>query len=128
MNLNINDVMKKYTKSQILKIKDFLLSEIDDSELDEIIEFVKSDTQTKIEKFKELLYEGNEYDGVFLDGNQYIISSDSVNVIIIDTMRSKYDKNTVTDMIFEISDFILLLYNKKQVLNYWFLAAIGCKI
>lgn len=118
MNLNINDVMKKYTKSQILKIKDFLLSEIDDSELDEIIEFVKSDTQTKIEKFKELLYEGNEYDGVFLDGNQYIISSDSVNVIIIDTMRSKYDKNTVTDMIFEISDFILLLYNKKQVLNY----------
>lgn len=118
MNLNINDVMKKYTKSQILKIKDFLLSEIDDSELDEIIEFVKSDTQTKIEKFKEFLYEGNEYDGVFLDGNQYIISSDSVNVIIIDTMRSKYDKNTVTDMIFEISDFILLLYNKKQVLNY----------
>ncbi|MBO5382958.1 MAG: hypothetical protein J6A30_01525 [Ruminococcus sp.] len=118
MNLNINDVMKKYTKSQILKIKDFLLSEIDDSELDEIIEFVKSDTQTKLEKFKELLYEGNEYDGVFLDGNQYIISSDSINVIIIDTMRSKYDKNTVTNMIFEISDFILLLYNKKQVLNY----------
>lgn len=118
MNLNINDVMKKYTKSQILKIKDFLLSEIDDSELDEIIEFVKSDTQTKLEKFKELLYEGNEYDGVFLDGNQYIISSDSINVIIIDTMRSKYDKNTVTDMVFEISDFILLLYNKKQVLNY----------
>ena len=118
MNLNVNDVMKKYTKTQIARIKDFFISEIDDSDLEEIIEFIKSDSQTKLDKFKDLLYDGNEYEGILLDGNQYLISSDTTYVTIIDTMSNMYDIEEVTSIIFELSDFIFLLHNKKQVLNY----------
>jgi hypothetical protein len=43
------DIMNKYNLSQRNKIKDFLISEIDDENLNETIDFVNSDDKKKKE-------------------------------------------------------------------------------
>ena len=47
MNLKISNIMNKYSLSQRSKIKDFLISEIDDENLIETIDFVNSDNKKK---------------------------------------------------------------------------------
>lgn len=55
MNLKINNIMNKYSLSQRSKIKDFLISEIDDENLIETIDFVNSDNNQIIKKKKKIL-------------------------------------------------------------------------
>ncbi|MBF2529498.1 hypothetical protein IA627_14870, partial [Listeria seeligeri] len=45
---NIDSIMSKYNKQQVSKIKDFLLSEIDSDNIEETIDFVKSNNQEKM--------------------------------------------------------------------------------
>lgn len=51
MNWKINDVMNKYNLSQRNKIKDFLISEINDENLNETIDFVNSDSKKQKKYF-----------------------------------------------------------------------------
>ena len=114
----IENIMRKYNKFQILKIKDFFLSEIDDTEIDEIIEFVNATDKVKIEKFGDYLYNNKDYEGILLDGNQYLISSNNSNVTIIDTLNYLHSNTENSTIIFDLSEFIFLLNHKKQLLNY----------
>ncbi len=113
-----NNIMKKYTLSQINKIKDFLISEIDDSNLEEVIDFLNSDDETKLTKFSDYLYDGKEYDGICLDGNQYLISNNKDDIVIIDLIGKIYGLSENTEIHFKLSDFVFLIQNKKNFLNY----------
>lgn len=116
--MNITEFLKKYDFVSLNIIKDFLYSEVDDDDLDLIIDFVKSDDNEKLKKYSDYIYQENEYDGVFLDGNQYIISSDRNTVCVIDTLEKKYQRNTIRKMIFNVNDFIFLIKNKKIFFEY----------
>jgi len=114
----IENIMRKYNRFQIIKIKDFFLSEIEDTEINEIIEFVNANDKVKVEKFRDYLYNGKDYKGILLDGNQYLISSNNSNVTIIDTLNNMYSNSEYSTIIFDLSEFIFLLNHKKQLLNY----------
>nr|WP_216661573.1 hypothetical protein [Enterococcus gallinarum] len=111
--------MQSYKKQQIFKIEDFLLSEIDEDNLQETIDFVVSDDVSKKINFSDELYDGNEYEGVFLEGNQYLLSSSEGKVIIIDMLSEAHGVNIKdTRVQFDEEKFIKLITNKKEILNW----------
>ncbi|EAC2300544.1 hypothetical protein RAS25_002437 [Listeria monocytogenes] len=116
---NIDSIMSKYNKQQVSKIKDFLLSEIDSDNIEETIDFVKSNNQEKMGKFQDILYDGGIYSGLFIEGNQYLISSSNRKVLIIDAVseENRVDKE-LTRIECSLEDFTFLLRNIKDVLRY----------
>ena len=74
--------------------------------------------KVKIEKFGDYLYNNKDYEGILLDGNQYLISSNNSNVTIIDTLNHLHSNTENSTIIFDLSEFIFLLNHKKQLLNY----------
>ncbi|GAB5083177.1 hypothetical protein Osc1_23550 [Hominimerdicola sp. 21CYCFAH17_S] len=118
MNWKINDIMNKYSLSQRNKIKDFLISEIDDENLNETIDFVNSDDKKKREIFSDILYEGNKYTGIFLEGNQYLISSNDNEVKIIDYVGIEHGLIDNSEIIFTLTDFVFLVSHKKMTLEF----------
>lgn len=116
---NIESIMSKYNKQQVSKIKDFLLSEIDSDNIEETIDFVKSNNQEKMGKFQDILYDGEIYSGLFIEGNQYLISSSDRKVLIIDAVSEEngVDKE-LTRLECSLEDFTFLLRNIKDVLRY----------
>lgn len=118
MNRKINDIMNKYNLFQRNKIKDFLISEIDDENLNETIDFVNSDDKKKKEIFSDILYEGNEYAGIFLEGNQYLISSSGNEVRIIDYVGREHGLIDNSEIFFTLTDFVFLVNHKKMTLEF----------
>ncbi|MBC6295628.1 hypothetical protein HCJ45_00645 [Listeria sp. FSL L7-1517] len=115
----IINILQSYKKQQIFKIEDFLLSEIDEDNLQETIDFVVSDDVGKKSNFSDELYDGNEYEGVFLEGNQYLLSSSEGKVIIIDMLSEAHGVNIKdTRVQFDEENFIKLITNKKEILNW----------
>ncbi|EDP7604018.1 hypothetical protein HCJ02_01595 [Listeria seeligeri] len=115
----ITNILQSYKKQQIFKIEDFLLSEIDEDNLQETIDFVVSDDVSKKSNFSDELYDGNEYEGVFLEGNQYLLSSSEGKVIIIDMLSEAHGVNIKdTRVQFDEENFIKLITNKKEILNW----------
>ncbi|EAD7001218.1 hypothetical protein FL859_12495 [Listeria monocytogenes] len=116
---NIDSIMSKYSKQQVSKIKDFILSEIDSDNIKETIDFVKSCNQEKMGKFQDILYDGEIYSGLFIEGNQYLISSSDRKVLIIDAVSEEngVDKE-LTRLECSLEDFTFLLRNIKDVLRY----------
>jgi hypothetical protein len=115
----ITNILQSYKKQQIFKIEDFLLSEIDEDNLQETIDFVVSDDVSKKSNFSDELYDGNEYEGVFLEGNQYLLSSSEGKVMIIDMLSEAHGVNIKdTRVQFEEENFIKLITNKKEILNW----------
>lgn len=114
--------MNKYSLSQRSKIKDFLISEIDDENLIETIDFVNSDNNQIIKKkkknFSDILYAGDKCTGIFLEGNQYLISSSDNEVKIIDYVGMENGLIDNIEISFTLTDFIFLISHKKMVLNY----------
>lgn len=113
MNWKINDVMNKYNLSQRNKIKDFLISEINDENLNETIDFVNSDSKKQKEIFCDILYNGNKYIGIFLEGNQYLISSSDNEVRIIDYVGMENGLIDNSEISFTLADFVFLISHKK---------------
>ncbi|WP_314062468.1 hypothetical protein [uncultured Vagococcus sp.] len=111
-------VLSKFNNQEKMKIKDFLLSEIDDDNLNETIAFVKSNDLEKSDKFKDILYEGEDYEGFNIEGNQYLISSKEDNVLVIDSVSEAngVPKNECR-LSFYIGDFIELIQNKQEVVK-----------
>ena len=118
MNLKINNIMNKYSLSQRSKIKDFLISEIDDENLIETIDFVNSDNKKKKKNFSDILYAGDKCTGIFLEGNQYLISSSDNEVKIIDYVGMENGSIDNIEISFTLTYFIFLISHKKMVLNY----------
>jgi hypothetical protein len=115
----ITDILHLYGKQQVFKIEDFLLSEIDDDNLQEIIDFVVSDDSSKRTNFSDELYEGNRYKGIFLEGNQYLLSSSEGKVMIIDMLSEAHGVSIRdTQVQFGEENFIKLITNKKETLNW----------
>ncbi|MBC1244369.1 hypothetical protein IA938_10085 [Listeria welshimeri] len=115
----IKNILKSYKKQQISKIEDFLLSEIDEDNLQETIDFVVSDDASKKVNFNDELYVGNEYEGVLLEGNQYLLSSIEGKVMIIDILSETHGVNIKdTRVQFDEENFIKLITNKKETLNW----------
>lgn len=117
MNDSIKNILSCYNTQQLDKIKDFLLSEIDDDNVQETIDFVISNDSLKKEKYKNILYHGNVYEGLFIEGNQYLIGSNQTEVIIIDIVSENNGVNKNNTRInMTIKDFITLISNKKEVI------------
>ncbi|MBC1591981.1 hypothetical protein HCI97_12125 [Listeria welshimeri] len=115
----IKNILKSYKKQQIFKIEDFLLSEINEDNLQETIDFVVSDDASKKVNFNDELYVGNEYEGVLLEGNQYLLSSIEGKVMIIDILSETHGVNIKdTRVQFDEENFIKLITNKKETLNW----------
>ncbi|GIO24388.1 hypothetical protein [Oceanobacillus sp. J11TS1] len=118
-SFSIKKILCRYNWKQISKLQDFILSEIDEDNLEETLDFIKSNDMKKIEKYKDILYEGNQYKGLFLEGNQYLISSTKDTVLIIDRIS---EENGVckeqTRILIPIMDFTYLVSNKKEVMKW----------
>lgn len=115
----ITNILQSYKKQQIFKIEDFLLSEIDEDNLQETINFVVSDDVSQKTNFSDELYDGNEYEGVFLEGNQYLLFSSEGKVMIIDMLSEAHGVNIKdTRVQFDEENFIKLITNKKEILNW----------
>lgn len=116
---NIACIMNRYNSQQVSKIKDFILSEIDSDNIEETIDFVKSNNQEKMDKFQDILYDGGIYSGLFIEENQYLISSSDRKVLIIDAVSEEngVDKE-LTRIECSLEDFTFLLSNIKDVLRY----------
>lgn len=121
MNINqcLKQMLENYNIQQIRKIQDFLLSEIDDDILQETIDFVKSSDEQKKEKYEDILYIGNRYSGVYLEGNQYLISSSKNEVLIIDVISEEMGvKEEKARLSIPIEEFIFLISNKRSVIDW----------
>ena len=73
----------------------------------------------KKEKFKYLLYDGNKYEGIFLEGNQYLLSNSASQVLIIDMLSEELGvdkKNTRIQL--DKEPFIELVTHTKQILDW----------
>ncbi|EUJ33963.1 hypothetical protein MFLO_02075 [Listeria floridensis FSL S10-1187] len=115
----ITNILESYKKQQIFKIEDFLLSEVDEDSLQEIIDFVVSNDVSQKTNFSDELYDGNEYEGVFLEGNQYLLFSSEGKVMIIDMLSEAHGVNVKdTRVQFDEENFIKLITNKREVLNW----------
>ena len=115
----ISNILAKYDIQQVNKIKDFLLSEIEEENVQETIEFLNCSDIEKKEKYHDLLYEGDRYKGLYIEGNQYLIGNiDDKTAIIIDMIGEEFgiDKK-ITRIKISIEDFIDLISNRFIVLH-----------
>lgn len=117
--IRIEKVLSKYKKQSILKIYDFLISEIDIDNVEETIDFITISDIEKKEKYKEILYVGDKFKGLFIEGNQYLIGNYENDVLIIDMVGEEHglDKETFITSI-NLLDFIFLIKNKRAVINW----------
>ncbi len=115
----IENVLQLYGKQQIFKIEDFLISEIDKNNIQDTIDFVVSDDTSKNSNFKDELYEGDEYEGIFLEGNQYLLASSEGEVTIIDMISEDHGVSVKdTRVKFTEESFIILITNKEETLDW----------
>lgn len=118
--MTIENIMKKYDSMTIDKFKDYLFVDVGDiDDVDIIVGFIKANDETKIQEYSDMICNYSGYKGIFLDGNQYIISNDKNEVHIIDTVAAEYAKNSLIEMVFEIDEFIFLIRHKKEYME-WF--------
>ncbi|STY44521.1 Uncharacterised protein [Listeria grayi] len=115
--MNIEQIISKYKHD---KLEDFLISEIDDDLIQETIDFVKSSDSIKKEKYKDILYNGESYQGLHIEGNQYLISSTKNKVLIIDKISEENGvSEDKTRMHIDLADFIKIIKHKKEALAYF---------
>jgi len=115
----IETVLQLYGKQQIFKIEDYLISEIDKNNIQDTIDFVVSDDTSKNSNFKDELYEGDEYEGIFLEGNQYLLASSVGEVTIIDMISEDHGVSVKdTRVKFTEENFIILITNKEETLDW----------
>ncbi|MFD1415980.1 hypothetical protein [Oceanobacillus jeddahense] len=118
-NSCIEKTMHRYNCRQISKIQDFMLSEMDEDNLQETLDFIKSNDMEKKKKYKDILYQGNDYRGLFVEGNQYLISSTEDTVFIIDKISEENGvRKEQTRIFIPIMDFVYLISNKEKVMKW----------
>jgi len=119
MNSDIDRILSTFNRQKLNRLKDFLISEIDDDVLEETINFVISDDKGKEKFFCDLLYVGEKYEGLFLEGNQYLIYSREKEVLLIDSLSEGQGVSEAeTRLVMDIDNFICLISNKEKVLSW----------
>ena len=116
----VNEILTKFNNHQLWKLRDFLFSEIPDEMVQDTVAFVESDNDDfKKELFGVMIYKGDTYDGVFIEGNQYLISSNTKEVLIIDEVGEEWcgGENEYTRLSININDFICLISKKYEVIK-----------
>ncbi|WP_409173420.1 hypothetical protein [Enterococcus mundtii] len=74
---------------------------------------------SKNSNFKDELYEGDEYEGIFLEGNQYLLASSEGEVTIIDMISEDHGVSVKdTRVKFTEESFIILITNKEETLDW----------
>lgn len=112
------NILQLYNKQQTFKIADFLTSEIDKDNLQDTIDFVVSNNSNN-SNFKDELYEEDEYEGIFLEGNQYLLASSEGEVTIIDMISEDHGVSVKdTRVKFTEESFIILITNKEETLDW----------
>ncbi|PQF24872.1 hypothetical protein [Enterococcus mundtii] len=112
------NILQLYDKQQTFKIADFLTSEIDKDNLQDTIDFVVSNNSNN-SNFKDELYEEDEYEGIFLEGNQYLLASSEGEVTIIDMISEDHGVSVKdTRVKFTEESFIILITNKEETLDW----------
>lgn len=112
------NILQLYDKQQTFKIADFLTSEIDKDNLQDTIDFVVSNNSND-SNFKDVMYEEDEYDRIFLEGNQYLLASSEGEVTIIDMISEAHGVSTKdTRVKFIEESFIRLITNKEETLDW----------
>ncbi|BDR59328.1 hypothetical protein [Xylocopilactobacillus apicola] len=117
-----NDVisgLSSLDKHKLYIIKDFLMSEIDPEDQENFnntIEFVKANNKDKKKKIKHELYDAKNYNRLFLDGNQYLISSFENEVLIIDKVSEDHGVDEEhTRVKLNLKTFIYIIKSKKVI-------------
>ena len=117
--MNLDKLLSRFSGRELNKIKDYIFSEIDEDTIKETEDFIKCKLDDRKNKFENSLYEEGRYTGVFLDGNQYIISEENNLVTIIDYISEEYGVDqSFTRFYFSVENFLFLIHNSKQVLKY----------
>ncbi|WP_088810835.1 MULTISPECIES: hypothetical protein [unclassified Listeria] len=116
---SIQKMLVGYNEQQIKKIQDFLISEIDEDTQQETIDFIKSCNMQKVQNHQDILYAGDKYEGIFIEGNQYLIGSSGNEVLIIDSIGEEHGMGEEQSRIrISISNFTELISRKKEVLEW----------
>lgn len=114
----VKSILKHYNRMQCYKIKNFLVWDMDDEYIDETIDFVRASEQDKKENFKNSLYDGDKYEGIYIEGNEYLISEKEGNVLIINWVDEEFSTDFSTTRIkFTMDDFIFLIKHKRDAIN-----------
>ena len=121
MNANVlNEILAKFDNRRLRVLRNFLSCEIPDDAVQKTIEFVKcSDDDFKTKQFQDTIYKGEAYEGVFIEGNMHLISSNSKDVLIIDEVSEEFGggENEYTRLSININDFICLISKKYEVIK-----------
>ncbi|MFV0394498.1 MAG: hypothetical protein ACK5LC_08890 [Coprobacillaceae bacterium] len=114
----VKDIFCKYDKKQLIRIKDYLNSEIDNDTLNETVSFINSKPESREKEFQDILFTSKKYKGCYLDGNQYILNERLGKVEIIDVIseENRVDKN-YTRIEFSVEEFLFIINNKKIVMK-----------
>ncbi|MDM5155446.1 hypothetical protein QUF88_17025 [Bacillus sp. DX1.1] len=121
------DLKDKFNKQKFIesngdfainKLKDFLLSEIDEATLKDINKFLESKNGEEKNLLKKYLYNGDKYKGILLDGNQYLIKKEGHEAIVIDSVSEEYSNDfKYTRFKLRIEDFIYVINHKNMILK-----------
>ena len=86
--------------------------------MDYIVEFVQSSDIAKQKNFRDALYKGSNYDGLFLECNEHIISSNGKEVLVVNEVLEEFGQfqSCNVRLTFSIKDFIFLVTQKERVL------------
>ncbi|EAC6871561.1 hypothetical protein E5Z49_00895 [Listeria monocytogenes] len=118
-NFSVQQILSNYNRQQVSKIQDFLISEIDKDNLEETIDFLTSSDIVKQAKYKDILYTGEAYEGLYIEGNQYLISSIQDEVLILDAVSEENGiSEEQTRVKISLQEFIYLVNNKKDTLDW----------
>ena len=71
---SVKCILKKYNKMHQYQIKNFLLYDMEDEYIEEMIDVIQCPDDERKAKFPDILYEGDKYAGNFIDGNEYLIT------------------------------------------------------
>ena len=116
----VNEILTKFNERQLRVLRNFLNCEIPDDMLQDTIAFVESnDDDFKKELFGIMIYTGEAYKGVFIEGNQYLISSNSKDVQIIDEVSEEFGggEGEYTRLSMSVNDFVCLISEKYEVIK-----------
>ncbi len=115
---SVKCILKKYNKMQQYQIKNFLLYDMEDEYIEEMIDVIQCPDDERKAKFPDILYEGDKYAGNFIDGNEYLITEKDGIVWIINKISEEFGMDPAkTRVSFSADDFIYIITHKAQVLE-----------
>jgi len=118
MNFNVSKFIEENKEINLMKLYDFLISEISEDTLLPTIEYIMCTEGKEITILQDDLYRGTKYEGVLSEGNQYLIKKMQDKVLVIDAVAEQYFSDHSTTR-FELlkSDFVEIIQHKERVLE-----------